>query len=127
MAGKFVIIPTSNGKFSFNLKAPNGQIILSAPGTYDTVQAAKDAVEAVRACATAAVEDQTAEGKVEGAKFELYQDESGEFRFRLKNAAGDNLAKSESYKARTSADNGIASVGLNAPDAPVEVEEPKKV
>ena len=30
MAGKFVIVPTSNGKFAFNLKASNGGVILTS-------------------------------------------------------------------------------------------------
>ncbi len=126
MAGKFVIIPASNGKFSFNLKAPNGGIILSASNMYDTLEAAQAGVEAVRAAARSLVEDQTREEKVEGAKFELYQDKGGQFRFRLVGAAGDNLGKSEGYKAKTSARKGIASVGRSAAEAPVKVEEPRK-
>lgn len=127
MAGKFVIITASNGKFSYNLKAPNGGIILSASTMYDTLEAAQAGVEAVRAAAASVVEDQTREEKVDGAKFELYQDNGGQFRFRLLNAAGDNLGKSEGYKAKTSARKGIASVGRSAAGAPVKVEEPKQV
>lgn len=50
------------------------------------------------------------------AKFELYTDNAGEFRFRLKAGNGENILASEGYKAKASAENGIASVKSNAPD-----------
>ncbi len=34
------------------------------------------------------------------AKFEIYKDKVGEFRFRLKAANGENILASEGYKAR---------------------------
>ena len=37
------------------------------------------------------------------AKFELYKDKKGEFRFRLKSGNGENILASEGYKAKTSA------------------------
>ena len=125
MAGKFIIIASSNGKFAFNLKASNGGVILTSSGMYDSYAAAEAGVQAVKGAALAPIEDQTKEEKLEGAKFELYQDKGGQFRFRLVDAAGDNLGKSEAYKAKTSARKGIASVGRNAPDAPVKAEEKK--
>lgn len=125
MAGKFIICATGNGKFAFNLKASNGGVILTSSDMYDSFEAAEAGVQAVKAAALAPVEDQTREEKIDGAKFELYQDKGGQFRFRLKDAAGDNLGKSEAYKAKTSARKGIASVGRNAPEAAVKAEEPK--
>lgn len=50
------------------------------------------------------------------AKFEIYVDKAGEFRFRLKAANGQNILASEGYKQRASAINGIQSVQTNAPD-----------
>ena len=50
------------------------------------------------------------------AKFELYTDNAGEFRFRLKAGNGENILASEGYKAKSSAENGIASVKTNAAD-----------
>lgn len=50
------------------------------------------------------------------AKFEVYLDTAGEYRFRLKAANGQNILASESYKQRASAINGIQSVQNNAPD-----------
>ena len=57
-------------------------------------------------------------------KFELYTDNAGKFRFRLKASNGQVIAASQGYATRKSALDGIASVRNNAPGAPiVEVEE----
>lgn len=50
------------------------------------------------------------------AKFELYTDNAGEFRFRLKAGNGENILASEGYKQKASAENGIESVKKNAGD-----------
>ncbi|MBY6140572.1 YegP family protein [Leisingera daeponensis] len=49
-------------------------------------------------------------------KFELYTDNAGEFRFRLKAGNGENILASEGYKQKASAENGIESVKKNAGD-----------
>ena len=49
-------------------------------------------------------------------KFELYKDNAGEFRFRLKASNGQNILASEGYKAKSGCQNGIESVKKNAPD-----------
>jgi uncharacterized protein len=54
------------------------------------------------------------------AKFELYVDKGGEFRFNLKAANGEVIASSEGYSSKASAINGIESVKKNAADAVVE-------
>ena len=51
------------------------------------------------------------------AKFELYKDNAGEFRFRLKAGNGENILASEGYKAKASCVNGIESVKKNCQDA----------
>jgi hypothetical protein len=48
------------------------------------------------------------------AKFELYTDKAGEFRFRLKAGNGENILASEGYKQKSSCENGIESVKKNA-------------
>ena len=123
MAGKFIITQAKNGEFTFNLKAGNGEVILTASETYTTLDACKSGVESVRKNALSHVEDQTREEQLTHPKFELYQDKSGEFRFRLKARNGENIGRSEGYKAKASAKKGIASIGKNAPDAPVVVVE----
>ncbi len=57
-------------------------------------------------------------------KFELYKDKAGEFRFRLKAGNGENILASESYNAKSGAENGIESVKKNAGDeARYEIKE----
>jgi hypothetical protein len=52
--------------------------------------------------------------KAMAAKFELYQDKGGEYRFRLKAGNGEIVLVSEGYKQKGSAENGIDSVRENA-------------
>lgn len=55
------------------------------------------------------------------AKFELYKDAKGEFRWRLIASNGQMIANGgEGYKSKDSAKNGIESVKKNAPSAPIE-------
>ena len=126
MAGKFVITTAKNGEFTFNLKASNGEVILTASETYTSLSACENGINSVKKNAGAAIEDQTREEKISHPKFELYKDKGGEFRFRMKAGNGQNIGKSEGYKAKASAKKGIASIGRNAADAPVIVEEPKE-
>ena len=123
--GKFVIKKAKNGEYTFNLLASNGEPILTAGETFTTLAACKNSVESVKKNALAHVEDQTKEGyeTLTHPKFELYKNDTGEFRFRLKARNGEPIGRSEGYKAKASAENGIASVGKNAPDAQVVVEE----
>ena len=123
--GKFVIKPTKNGGYKFDLKATNGQVIASSQ-VYKALKYCKTGVASVAANApVAAVEDQTAEGfeVQKNPKFEVYADKAGEFRFRLKAKNGQIIATSEGYTTRKACDNGVASVRKNAVDAPVEIEE----
>lgn len=123
--GKFVTKASGKG-ISFSLKAGNGEIIATSSKSYPDLDAAKAAIAAMAACAPgAALEDQTMQGFAEqqGAKFELYTDKAGEFRFRLKAEDGTILAGSEGYTKKDSCKNGIESVRKNA-DSPVADPEP---
>lgn len=53
------------------------------------------------------------------SKFELYEDKSGHYRFRLKAGNGEVIAVSEAYNSKASAQNSIESVKKNAADATV--------
>ena len=123
MAGKFVIMTAKNGEFTFNLKASNGEVILPASETYTSMSACENGIASVKKNALAPIEDQTREESQANPKYELYQDKAGEFRFRLKAGNAQIIGKSEGYKAKASAKKGIASIGKNAPDAPVIVLE----
>ena len=57
-------------------------------------------------------------------KFEIYKDNAGEFRFRLKAGNGEIILTGEGYKAKDGVLNGVESVRSNAPDpARYEVKE----
>jgi len=53
------------------------------------------------------------------AKFEIYKDKKGEFRFRLLASNGQVIANGQGYKTKASCMNGIESVKKNAPKAEV--------
>ena len=121
--GKFVVKEVKSG-FKFDLKAGNGEVIATSE-VYTTEAACKKGIESVKKnAAIAGVEDQTVEGfeKVKHPKFEIYEDKSGEFRFRLKAGNGQIIATGEGYTTRANCINGVDSVKKNAPDAEV-VEE----
>lgn len=122
--GKFVIKKTATG-IKFDLKAGNGEVIATSE-VYTTERACKNGIESVKKNAPIAeVEDHTAEEieKVKHPKFEMYQDKSGGYRFRLKATNGEIIAVSESYVAKASCKNGIESVKKNAPEADVVEQE----
>ena len=120
--GKFVIKEAKTG-LKFDLKATNGQVIASSQ-VYKSRKSCLNGIESVRKNALVEVEDQTVEGYevLKNPKYEVYTDKAGEFRFRLKASNGQIIATGEGYKTMKSCKNGIASIGKNAPDAPV-VEE----
>ena len=120
---KFVI-RTVNSGVKFDLKAGNGQTILTSE-VYTAEAACRKGIESVAKNAPIAnVENQTEEGweTLTHPKFEMYEDKAGEFRFRLKARNGEIIAVSEGYTAKAGCINGIESVKKNAPEAEV-VEE----
>ncbi len=120
-------IREKNGKYSFRLKAGNGEIIATSQ-MYKSLKTCRAGIDSVRRNAPDAnLEDQTKEGfqVQKHPKFEVYTDNAGEFRFRLKAKNGQNICASEGYTALKSCLNGIESVRKNAPEAKEEVEEQK--
>ena len=107
MAGKFVISKRSNGEFQFNLKAGNGQVILTSEG-YGDKNGCANGIESVRKHAQA------------DANFERKTAKDGSPYFNLKASNGQVIGKSEMYKTAASRDKGIESVKRNAADASVE-------
>lgn len=53
-------------------------------------------------------------------KFELYKDNAGKFRFRLKAGNGQIIAVGEAYESKAAAQNGIKSVQDNAASATID-------
>jgi len=107
MAGKFELKTAKNGKFHFNLKAGNGQIILSSE-MYDTKSAAENGIASVQKNAG---DDALYERKTSG---------KGEPYFTLKAANGQAIGKSEMYSSASAMENGINSVKTNAAGAPTK-------
>ncbi len=107
--GKFVITKRANGEFQFNLKAGNGQVILTSEG-YTTLAACKNGIESVK------------KNSQEDARFERKEAKNGAPFFNLKATNGQVIGKSEMYSSTAACENGIESVKKNAPEAEV-VEE----
>lgn len=105
--GKFVISTRTNGEFQFNLKADNGQVILTSQG-YTTRAACENGIESVR---TNAPEDE---------RYERKRSTNDKHYFNLKASNGQVIGTSEMYESNAAMENGIASVKRNAPDASVE-------
>ena len=118
--GKFVIRTVNTG-IKFDLKATNGQVILTSE-VYTTKAACQSGVQSIMKNApTANVEDQTVEGfeTMTHPKFEMYQDKAGEYRFRLKARNGEIIGVSEGYTTKANCVNGVESVKKNAADAEI--------
>ena len=118
---RFIIREVGTG-FKFDLKAANGEVILTSE-VYTAPAACRSGIASVKRNAPRAkVEDRTEEGwqAMTHPKFEMYQDRSGQFRFRLKARNGEIIAVSEGYKTRGSCRGGIESVKKNAADAEIE-------
>lgn len=104
MKGTFEIKKAANGKFLFNLKAANQEIILTSQ-MYETRQNAEEGIASVKRNATL---DERYEEKT-GA--------SGKPYFVLHAANRLVIGTSEMYSSHEAMVKGIASVKRNAPDA----------
>jgi uncharacterized protein YegP (UPF0339 family) len=106
MAGKFELNTSSNGKFFFNLKAANGQIILSSE-MYESKSAAENGIESVKKNAG------------DDARYDRRTAANGEPYFVLKAVNGEEIGRSETYSSAAALENGIESVKTNAPEAAI--------
>jgi len=102
--GKFVITKRNNGEFQFNLKAGNGQTILTSEG-YSSKAACLNGIESVKT------------NSQDDSKFDKRESSNGKQYFNLKASNGQIIGSSEMYESIAARDNGIASVKTNAPDA----------
>lgn len=118
---KFVIRETAKG-IKFDLLAANGQSILTSE-VYATRAACRKGIGSIRENAPKAfVENRTEESVVSQPhpKFEVYQDRSGEYRFRLKSKNGRIIGISQGYSGKAGCLNGVESVIANAAGAEIE-------
>ena len=107
MAGTFVIEKGASGKFRFNLKSGNHEIILTSE-TYEAKSSALNGIESVRKNAP----DDTAYDR------RTARDNSPYFVLKARN--GEIIGTSEMYSSTSAMEKGIASVKTNAPDATVD-------
>ncbi len=104
MAGKFEIKKSTNGKFHFNLKAGNGQIIFSSE-MYETKPACQNGIESIKKNAP------------EDGRYERKKSSKDDPYFILKAGNGQEIGRSEMYSSDSAMENGIESVKKNAPTA----------
>ena len=104
--GKFEITSRKNGEFQFNLKATNGQVILTSEG-YKTKASCLNGVESVKK-----------NSQVE-KRFEVKMSSNDKPYFTLKATNGEIIGKSQMYASEATMKNGIASVMKNAPEAEI--------
>lgn len=106
MSGKFEIKKTVNNQFMFNLKAGNGEIILTSE-TYVAKASAENGISSVR------------ENSQSDARFDRRTSSGGSPYFVLKAGNGEIIGKSEMYSSTSAMENGIASIKTNASEAPI--------
>jgi len=105
--GKFEIKKDKSDQYRFNLKAGNGQIILSSEA-YTTKAACDNGIESVR------------KNSKDDDRFDRLTAKNGSPYFNLKAGNGQIIGTSEMYSGSDAMETGIASVKKNAPDATVE-------
>ena len=110
MLEKFEVYKDASGEHRFRLKAPNGKIIATGEG-YKTKAACLNGIKSVK------------ENCKIPERFETYQDDKGQWRYRLKAANGQVIAVGEGYSSQASMKNGIESVKKNAATAEVKEVE----
>ena len=102
MAGKFDLKVSPSGKFMFNLKAGNGQVILTSE-LYESKDAAENGIASVQKNAG------------DDARYERKEAKNGDPYFVLKAGNGQVIGKSEMYSGSSAMENGIESVKTNGP------------
>ncbi len=114
MIGHFELKNVGKGRFGFNLKAGNGQVIFTSEA-YETHAAAIAGIESVKLNARV------------DANFERKLAKNDQPYFVLKAANGEILGRSELYSSPSAMEHGVKSVMKNAPEAKITdltVKEP---
>lgn len=106
MAAKFELKHTEGGEFTFNLKASNGQVVLTSQ-TYADRKSALKGIESVRKHAA------------KEGNFERKVASNGKHYFVLNASNGQVIGKSQMYASAATMAGGIASVAGNAAGADV--------
>lgn len=109
MPSKFAVTTGKDKKHYFNLKAANGEVILTSQG-YKAKADCMNGIDSVR------------KNCHDEARFEKKTASNGQFYFVLTASNGQTIGKSQMYKSESGRNNGIESVGRNAPDAELDAE-----
>lgn len=104
--GKFVITQRVNNEYQFNLKAKNGEIILTSEGYVQKASCHKG-IESVKL------------NSQEDSRYDRRVAVNNKDYFVLKARNGEIIGKSQLYSSNTSMENGISSVKTNAPEAEI--------
>lgn len=104
--GKFVITKRVNDEYQFNLKAGNGEIIITSEG-YKAKDSCKKGIESVKI------------NSQDDSRFERKIAINDKFYFVLKARNGEIIGKSQMYATKQSMEKGIDSVKENAPHAEI--------
>ncbi|MGB4845855.1 MAG: YegP family protein [Ferruginibacter sp.] len=104
--GKFIISTRSNGEFQFNLKADNGQVILTSEG-YAAKSGCSNGIESVK------------KNSQDSSNFERKVAKNGKHYFNLKAGNGQIIGSSQMYESEDGMVNGLASVLKNAHNADI--------
>lgn len=105
--GKFEIKKDKSNQFRFNLKAGNGQVILSSEA-YATKTACENGIASVKSNAQ------------DDKRYDRKTAKNGSPYFNLKATNGQVIGASEMYSNANAMENGIESIKKNAPDASIE-------
>lgn len=106
MAGVFELKKSKDGQFMFNLKAGNGEVILTSE-LYHQKASAENGIESVKKNAP------------DDARYERKSSGKGDPYFVLKAGNGQIIGNSGMYSSTQAMESGIASVKANAPGADV--------
>ena len=109
MAGKYVIKKAKNGQFFFNLKAGNGETILSSE-MYTTKASCKNGIASVQ------------KNSPDENRYDRRVNKAGKDYFVLKAANHQIIGNSEAYNSKAAMENGIKSVMKNGPTTRVDDE-----
>ena len=127
-SGRFEIKKSKDGRYVFNLYAPN-HIIVATSQVYSTSSAAANGIQSIMANAEKVpIEDNTLKNPTKQGfpKWEMYIDKGGEYRFRLFASNGNCVVHSQGYKQKSSCKNGIDSIIRCSKNAEIDKSYLKK-
>lgn len=104
--GKFIITQRINKEYQFNLKAGNGEIILTSEG-YAQKASCYKGIESVRI------------NSQDDSRYERRIAVNNKDYFVIKARNGEIIGQSQFYNSKSAMENGIASVKANAPTAEI--------